>query len=171
MASNPVVASDPSNPSTVFQDAYNQWGKQWYPVTADEKGLADNIGAAADKVASFVQVSASVAIEAQSIVNALNEAAALAGLLVFIPVVGTTIAAIGGTIAAVDAAKVQPAINKLAELIQQGFQADLDLRVLRNSVLDHGVGLQDAQNQLTQWGQNSVTTFWQALSDCVTALP
>jgi hypothetical protein len=166
-----IVASDPNDPHTVFQVAFNQLGKQFYPVTRDEQALADNADAASNKMLSFTQTSATVVAEAQAIVNVLNVAAEVAAALFFIPVVGATIAAIGGTIAAVDEAKVQPAINELAQLLQKGFGATLDLAMLRLDIIQHNITLDDAKNKLTQWGQDSVSNFWQALADCIKALP
>jgi hypothetical protein len=120
---------------------------------------------------TFTQTGANVVLEAQAIVNALNEAAALAALLVFIPVVGTTIAAIGATVAGVDALKVEPAIQQVANLVMTGFHQTLDLASLKYDVQTHNVTLVDATTKLTEFGQNSVDSFWQVLSNVVTALP
>jgi hypothetical protein len=169
--SDAIPASDANDASTALAAAYDKTGKQWYPVTADEQALMDNIGAASDAMLTFTQTGANVVLEAQAIVNALNEAAALAALLVFIPVVGTTIAAIGATVAGVDALKVEPAIQQVANLVMTGFHQTLDLASLKYDVQTHNVTLVDATTKLTEFGQNSVDSFWQVLSNVVTALP
>jgi hypothetical protein len=169
---NIYQVTDPNDLSTALAAAFNDQGTQGYPITATEQAFIDNCNKVIDDLNSMINTATSVGADAEAVAEWVKKAAEVACALVWIPIVGTAIAAIGAGVLAVDL-KVENCIDALMGVAQQAAQTDFQLQDLRDKVSNHwdkganvSVMLQDAENTLTQIGNNAMN-FWQALEQAV----
>jgi hypothetical protein len=146
-----------------LEAVYQAQGMFGYPVTAAEQQFIDQCNSVVAHMDYLLNTALDVEADAQAVKNWLDYIAGVAAALFWIPVVGTAIAAAGGTIAAADLSVITPALNHLIQMTQQTAEADLKLRDLSYGVQQHSVALSDAQNTLQQYGQYALQNFWQAI--------
>lgn len=152
-------------PGSAVQAAYNDNGSSGYPVTKAEQELADACAAAEKQLEAFVSAASSVTDDAQTALNWLTAAASACSLLALIPGVGTAIAVIGGSIAAVDLTLLEPMVNDVRNMTGTAANATLKLMDVANAVTQHSMSLADGTAQVAQLVDGSVSNFWQALGD------